>query len=468
MVLTDKKLSVLACVAVAMLAVTLVVHYSASLFDSASDFTPDSLLIQGLDPGIVSEISITKGDDAVTLKKTDKGYAVKERQGYLASVDKINSLFISLDIRCDARITANKEEHKELGVAADDKEATVVKLIGADGKVITGVVMGPRASRGAGMHIRLVDKDEVYATSKWVSVSSSVTDYVNTDLLKIAKDDVQEVTVTGKDSAYAATRGAGGAIKLGGVPKGKRAKDSDVESLFDALSSLTLDDMSGDASLAAEIDTTFTCRTKSHATYIVKLSKKDDKHYVRLSCGGPSQEILESLTFAAGDPDSKRAYNDSVLLARDNAPTFNKLHSNWVYEISSWTADRMRKSLKDLIEDIPAPKPDPPGGPLKVTASHILIGYKGSQRSEATRTKEEALKLAEDVATQAKAPEADFAALAVKHSDGPSGKRGGDLGEFDKNTMHPNFTEATWKLKVGDVSGVVETPFGFHVIKRTK
>ncbi|MDP6545432.1 MAG: peptidylprolyl isomerase [Phycisphaerae bacterium] len=464
MVLTDKKLVILAVVAVLLLVVTVIFHFSG-LFDSGEDFTPDSLLIQGLNPKTVSVISIKKGDDSLTLERTESGFTVKQRQGYPVLTDKINGLFINLDIRCDDKITENKENHKELGVAADDREATVVKLLDNAGKVITGVVVGGRASRGSGVYIRIVDEDTVYATRKWVSFATGVSDYVDSELLKIAKEDVMEVTVAQKDSTYTAARDKDDKIVLQNAPKGKRAKDSDVESLFDALSSLTLDDIAMDATVAADPDTTFTCKTSKHATYVVKLSKKDDKHYVKLSVQGPDKALIEkSMMIGQNEPQAELDKKAAVLTANDKAREFNARHNNWVYEIASWAAGKMRKPLADLIEDIPIPTTNPD----KITASHILIGYKGADRSEATRTKAEARKLAEDVLAKVKAPGADFAALAKKHSEGPSGAKGGNLGEFGKKAMHPAFEEAGWKLKVGEISGIVETSFGFHVIKRTK
>jgi len=463
MVLTDKKLSILAGVASVSLVVTVIV-YSGGFFSSARDFASGSLLIQGLDPKTVSTITIDQGGDSLTLQRTKDGFAVAQRQNYPVPSDKINSLFINLDIHCENKVTENKDNHKDLGVTADDKEATVVKLLDNAGKVITGVVVGRSASRGPGVYIRIVDKDVVYATDKRVSFSTKVSDYVDTELVKVAKADVVEVSVEQKDSTYTVVRDKDGGVVLQNVPKGKRAKQSDVESIFDALSDLTLDDIAADASLAATPDTTFTCKTSKHATYVVKLSKKDDKHYVKLSVKGPAAELVEkSMMIGQKESQAELDKKDAVLTANRKAGEFNARHNNWVYEIASWSAGKIRKPLSDLIEDIPKNEV-----PEKITASHILIGYKGSSRSKATRTKAEARKLAEDVLARAKAPGADFAALAKKHSEGPSGKTGGSLGEFGKKAMHPNFEKAGWKLKVGETSGIVETPFGFHVIKRTK
>jgi hypothetical protein len=109
--------------------------------------------------------------------------------------------------------------------------------------------------------------------------------------------------------------------------------------------------------------------------------------------------------------------------------------------------------------------------PESATASHILIRYTGAMRSppDITRSKAEAQALAEKIAAQAQAPGADFAALADQHTEDPSGKgRGGRLGTFGRGRMVPPFDQATFALAPGDVSEVVETAFGFHIIYREK
>jgi parvulin-like peptidyl-prolyl isomerase len=111
---------------------------------------------------------------------------------------------------------------------------------------------------------------------------------------------------------------------------------------------------------------------------------------------------------------------------------------------------------------------DPPVGPTRVSARHILISYKGADHAIAgvKRSEAEARALAEEIAKQAKAPGADWAALA-QHTDEPGSKEtGGDLGAFARGQMVPAFERVAFALTVGQVSEVVQTPFGFHVIQR--
>lgn len=119
-----------------------------------------------------------------------------------------------------------------------------------------------------------------------------------------------------------------------------------------------------------------------------------------------------------------------------------------------------------------AAKQAPPPVPVvkeTATASHILISYAGARGGHATRTKEQAQKLAEEVAKKAQARTAKFAELAKRYTEDPSGtSNGGQLGTFERGRMVPEFDKATFALAPGQTSGVVETAFGFHIIHRDK
>ena len=137
-------------------------------------------------------------------------------------------------------------------------------------------------------------------------------------------------------------------------------------------------------------------------------------------------------------------------------------------------SDFLKPALKLKVGQISDPVDSPYGFLIfnrvnvdAVTASHILISYKGALRSETNRDRREARKLADKILKELKSGR-DFAELARKHSDGPSGPRGGELGRFERGQMVPEFDQAVFGLETGAISEVVETKFGYHIIKRTK
>lgn len=104
-------------------------------------------------------------------------------------------------------------------------------------------------------------------------------------------------------------------------------------------------------------------------------------------------------------------------------------------------------------------------GNASAKASHILLAYKGAPQSAATRTKEEAQALANNLLAQAKANPGNFAMLAMTNSDDPGSKNNG--GVYDNITpgqMVPKFNDFVFNNTVGTM-GVVETDYGFHVIQ---
>ncbi len=103
-----------------------------------------------------------------------------------------------------------------------------------------------------------------------------------------------------------------------------------------------------------------------------------------------------------------------------------------------------------------------------IRASHILIAYDGvtNPTPGVTRSKEEAQRLANRLLRQARRNPDDFESLARNNSDGPSKTLGGDLGFYQEGAMAPEFFDYTNRNRVGRI-GLVETDFGFHIIKIT-
>ncbi len=129
---------------------------------------------------------------------------------------------------------------------------------------------------------------------------------------------------------------------------------------------------------------------------------------------------------------------------------------------------KIEKSITITDEDLKKKYEADKNSYEQVKARHILIAFKGSpaaQEGKPELTEEQAKAKAEDLHKQLVAG-ANFDELAKKESDDVgSGARGGDLGAFGRGQMVPEFEKAAFEGKKGDISPVVRTQFGYHIIK---
>lgn len=146
--------------------------------------------------------------------------------------------------------------------------------------------------------------------------------------------------------------------------------------------------------------------------------------------------------------------------------------------IRDWINKKVTSSIKDEdIEKYYRENQDKYKKAETVNASHILINPKEidkeksakmteeEKKTEMDKAKADAKKKAEDILAKLKTG-GDFEKLAEENSACPSGKSSkGNLGEFQRGAMVKEFDDAAFGLKPGEISGVVETKFGYHIIK---
>ncbi|KAL5519390.1 PIN1 [Sanghuangporus vaninii] len=111
--------------------------------------------------------------------------------------------------------------------------------------------------------------------------------------------------------------------------------------------------------------------------------------------------------------------------------------------------------------------------PQQVRASHLLVKHRGSRRPSSwkeatiTRSKEEAIELLRQYESQIDGDPEKFGELATKYSDCSSHSNRGDLGYFSRGMMQKPFEDTTYALEVGQMSDIIETDSGVHIILRT-
>jgi peptidyl-prolyl cis-trans isomerase C len=150
--------------------------------------------------------------------------------------------------------------------------------------------------------------------------------------------------------------------------------------------------------------------------------------------------------------------------------------------IQKWIEDKVAANIKVSDEDAEKfynENQERFKKPEAVRASHILIKadeidpakakeMTDEQKKKASdELKQQALKKAEDILAKLKQG-GDFAKLATENSACPSKEKGGDLGSFERGKMTPAFETSAFSRKPGEMSDVVETEFGYHIIKTTE
>lgn len=130
---------------------------------------------------------------------------------------------------------------------------------------------------------------------------------------------------------------------------------------------------------------------------------------------------------------------------------------------------RIEQSIKVSDADLKKAYDDNKKDYEQVKARHILIAYKGSpaaQKGKKQLTEAEAKAKAEELRKKIVAGTVKFEAAAKKESDDTeSGKNGGELGAFGRGQMVPEFEQAAFSAKPGDLTPVVKTQFGFHIVR---
>ena len=193
-----------------------------------------------------------------------------------------------------------------------------------------------------------------------------------------------------------------------------------------------------------------------------RLSKflKESKEFNEVS---KLEEITPSLTTAKNIKEFINEYSessfDSIYLPKGSLPAD---HANLLFNLNidqtygPYLDGEYFKISRMLDKKI--------GG--SVRASHILVAYKGSKNANpnVSRSKNEAKKEANNILRKIRKSPKSFTELAFEFSDGPSKSRGGDLGFVQDGNMVKPFNDFIFSKRIGS-TGVVETDFGFHVIK---
>lgn len=270
----------------------------------------------------------------------------------------------------------------------------------------------------------------------WISLSLALVMAV-TGLAE--REVVDQIAVVVEDRVILASEIAS-QMQMIALQTGKQPKNEAEMKEFQAR---VIDDMITDRlfQIEAAKDTTISVRPE-------EIEQALDDHINRISQNFPSEDAFMAALAGEGLTlrDLRRQFKDDVkaqLLKQ-------RLISRKLREVSvsRYEVENFYEALGDSI-------PDQPEG-LKL--AHILLTYNPSQEVE-----DSVRAIATDLRQQVLGG-ADFATLSARHSSLGAGANGGDLGYMSREDVVPEFARAAFKLQPGEMSGVVRTEFGYHVI----
>lgn len=326
-------------------------------------------LVQGLEPDNIGSIIISAAGNTVTLVRKDNVFVVAEKDDYPAETSKINNLIMScFDTKTLELITGDARNHGDLEVT-ETSAGNIVKFLGKDGKLITGIVTGKTDPQTKVTYARRVADDDVYSVTKAPVVRTSATDYMDTQITDIDSDDVVRVTLSGPEGSFTIKADANDTVVIKEMPAGKKLRESDAKNVMSALSYLSFADVKKESAFTEgtlKFDNMFICEVKDSTIYTFNIAGVLNKTYVK--CSAEYTADLTNIIQSKEDIEGKEA----KLLARDATFSYTNRHKGWIYEIPPYKVENLTKKLKELIEEPePEEEPEEPVKALKSTMPEL-------------------------------------------------------------------------------------------------
>lgn len=317
----------------------------AERFERGQKFLPN------LNPDEIAVITVAKGEETTRLRRDGDHFVTVSSNGYPAANDAVNRLVRDvLELSLDKKVGRGDALRDELGLAAGGEETTEVAFLDAAGKAMVRFVVGDALEGGNGNYVQRTDVEdgEIFLTSARVYLTTASDDFVNKEIVDVAQSEVARI-----EGADYVIEKQDDVLSLLELPAGKKeiaAKINDVKGVLTGLR-FTKHHLADDQALAGLAFTDSVALTLDDgAGYRVAVGTLGDKHYLRIEGfhqadqGGQVQVSLDA------SEDEVRETSET-LVKIDEMRAFNTFQGSWIYEVTSYVADKVRLKKSDLIED---------------------------------------------------------------------------------------------------------------------
>ena len=317
----------------------------------------ETLFLPGLQAGLddVERVELlgAGGAPVATLQRGAEQWSVAERDGYPADAQKIRHTLLSL---AEARIleatTANPQWHDRLGVEAiDNADAGGVAVALSGAAVPVSVIVGNTAG-DAQAYVRRADEAQSYLIDRDPEVGSAVTDWLQTEIVAIPGDRMQQVTVTHPDGEILTITKADAEqanFTVAAIPEGRELQYEGVANVMgNVLANLTLQDV--ETRIQPDEPVTVTeFRTFDGLVITAESIERGEEAWAAFRAGYDRPAPSTAALAEAGDNASPETEPNVEAEARDLDERLN----GWRYRIAAFQFDQLTRRMDDLLRPLP-------------------------------------------------------------------------------------------------------------------
>jgi hypothetical protein len=313
-------------------------------------FQRGQLLLPNLILDEVATIRIVKADDVTTLQKRGEAFTVSEVHDYPTTNESVNRLLRDLlRIELEKEVGRGAELAAELEIDPPTDDTVEVTLMNSTAQEMVSVRIGASVPDGSGRYVQRLDVDDapIYVTTDGVFLATGSSAFLKKEIVDHPPAEVRRVQ--GRDFEIAA-EDPEGALRLQNVPAGRKEKSIETNRLKSILARLSFDAvfLADDAEVRdLRFDRELRVDLQDESSYVLSLATTDDRSFLRIR----GAHGLDRVEIALDTPEAELQEKADQLSRADEIKEFNAFHASWVYELSSFTADKLKLTRADLLED---------------------------------------------------------------------------------------------------------------------
>ncbi|MEM7354227.1 MAG: DUF4340 domain-containing protein [Acidobacteriota bacterium] len=313
----------------------------------AERFERGQKFLQNLNPDSIVEILIEKGDESTHLRRDGDRFVVVDADGYPAKNESVNRFIRDvLDISLEKEVGTGESLLEELELVEGGENTTKVVFKDANQAEMVHFLVGKGMDDGGGNYVLRTDDDDatIYLTSSRAYINTDHDSFLKKEIVNVDQADIAAIQGPGF-----AIEDQDGSLQLVDLPAGKKesSKVGQVKGLLTGLR-FTKHYLANAPEIAGLLfDAGLDIDLKDESGYQVEVANKGDKHYLRIQGFHSAGQL--SIALDAGDEETAEVADQ--LKRQNEIQDFNDFHGSWIYEVTETTADRVRVSARDLVED---------------------------------------------------------------------------------------------------------------------